>query len=179
MLRLVLKDDHGTLAPVNSLEKLGLFKERPDLLKNDVYEVKSDVSLQVLDVFLARVVGYPSPSGVTDENIESLKALCNEFGFDGFDSEFEAVAREKESLWQEALCGLKARADAQDVAIDHLNRQVLALRRENGMLQQLLRKGRSESNDISVLWRVTVKECVFSWMREMESTRSLGGKWWL
>ena len=57
MLRLVLKDGYGAYAPVNILEKLGLFQRRPELLKNDKYSVKSDASLQVLDVFLARVSG--------------------------------------------------------------------------------------------------------------------------
>ena len=84
---------------------------------------------------------------MTIENIGSLKALCAEFGFDGFDSEFETVFRERASLGD--TCGLKDRVDAHDVAIERLERQVLALRRQNEMWQrtfeQLLREVSLES----------------------------------
>ena len=145
MLRLVLKDGYGTYAPVNFLENLGLFQRRPELLKNDKYMVKSAVSLQVLDVFLARVLGNPSPSGVTNENSESLKALSDEFGFDGFECEFEAFSREKESLPQGDLCALKDRVDAHDVVIDRLERQLLAIRRQNEMWQRAFEQRSRES----------------------------------
>ena len=128
MLRLVVKGGHGTWAPVNWLRKLGLFQKRPELLRSDTYTIKSAVSLEVLDVFLVRVSGNASPS-VTKENYAYLKALSDEFGFEGFDFEFEAVSCKSELLTRREILGLKDR-------VDSLQRQILALRRQNEMWQR-------------------------------------------
>ena len=165
MLRLVLKDGYGAYAPVNFLEKLSLFQGRPELLKNDKYLVKSDASLQVLDVFLTRVLGNPSPSGVTNENIRSLKALCDEFGFDGFDSEFETGASESASLRRGDL---KDRLDAHDVVIDRLERQMLALGRHNEMLQHALEQVIREVSRESRVGLETIGNAIHGEMRNCD-----------
>ena len=166
MLRLLLKDGSRTWAPVSFLGRLGLFQKRPELLKSGNYTIKSAVSLDVLDLFFARVFGTPSPSGVTDENFRSLKMLCDEFGFDGFDSELEAVA------CGALTRGLKDRVDAHDVAIERLERQMLALRRQNEQWQRAFEQRLHEVSQKSQLGLERVENDLRSEVRDLDRQRA-------
>ena len=124
VIRLVLKDGGETWAPVSFLEKLDIFRKRPELLKVDDYAVRSDVSLQVLNLFLSRVFGKESQLSVTHENAEALKSLCDELGFGGFDAELREILGESPTKVQQELLRLRARLDRQELALEQLQRHV-------------------------------------------------------
>ena len=124
MLRLVLKNGGVTWVQGTSLSKLDLFKKRPELLKRNAYEVKSDVSLEVLNVFLARVLEDSSNSNVTKENAASLQLLCQEFGFREFDDEISKILGGTETRMSREFLELKARVARHDIIIEQLQRQV-------------------------------------------------------
>ena len=130
VMRLVLKDGGETWAPVSFLERLDIFQKRPDLLKLDDYAVKSDVSLQVLNLFLSRVFGKESQVAVTPENAESLKSLCDELGFSGFDADLRKILGESPTKTQLELLRLRDRIDRQDLMLERLQRQVRDLERQ-------------------------------------------------
>ena len=112
------------------LEKLGIFQKRPELLASGEYKIRSDVSAATLDLFLSRVFGTPSRLRVSGENVESLRSLCDEMGFAGFDDEIEAVLREDRTKFVRELGLLRERVDEHDLVVSRVDRQVRAFQRQ-------------------------------------------------
>ena len=91
MFQFALKQGRGTDVPRSLLAKLYLFKRKPDLIDTGRYAIKSDVDSDVFGLFMTRLYGGKSDTGVTPENAEQLLALCDELGFLGFDDELRPV----------------------------------------------------------------------------------------
>ena len=128
MLRLVLKDGGGMWAPVSFLVKLEHFQKNPELLNSEQYLVKSDVSLEVLDLFLSRVFGKASQSPVTKENIAALKALSDELGFSGFNAEVSSIF---EGQARREFLELRDRVNRYETIVERLQCQILDLERQH------------------------------------------------
>ena len=127
MLRRLLEDGG---AGMEMLEKLELFKKRPEMLKREEYKVRSNVSAATLDLFLSRVFGTPSRLRVSEEDAESLRSLCDEMGFAGFDDEIEAVLRADGTRFARELAWLRERVDEHDLVVSRVDRKVLAFQRQ-------------------------------------------------
>ena len=74
MLRRLLREDGAERA---FLEKLDLFQQNPGLLEK--YLIGSEVSLEVLDLFLSRLFGSEGLSGVADAK-ESVESVTGDLG---------------------------------------------------------------------------------------------------
>ena len=112
MLRRLLREDGGERV---SLEKLDLFQQNPGLLEK--FLIGSEVSLEVLDLFLTRLFGSEGLSGMADakEAVESVKADLE-------------LPREK----------MTGRGDEQWAVGEELKQQVLDLTRQLSALQRQL-----------------------------------------
>ena len=130
MFRLVLKQGGDTSAPKGLLVKLGLFAKHPELLKGDKYVIKSKITRSVLDLFITRLHGFPSPEAVTPENAAQIRALCDELGFSGFDDDVRAALSGGSSRTWESVVGLRGRVDRHDLLLEKLQRQVQELERQ-------------------------------------------------
>ena len=60
------------------------------MLNCSEYRVKSNVDDEVLRAFVARL--WTHKFTVTRENVDSVRAICREFGFSGFDEELKALS---------------------------------------------------------------------------------------
>ena len=131
MLRLVLKKGGEASAPTSMLPKLSLFRNHPELLKNEKYILDCDVDLKVLDLFMTRFYGAETNDKVTKENVNQLKALCDELGCSSFDYEIrEALGHEENSTTKRELVGMRGRIDRHDILLEQLQRRVLELERQ-------------------------------------------------
>ena len=121
MLRRLLREDGAERV---SLEKLDLFQQNPGLLEK--YLIGSEVSLEVLDLFLTRLFGSEGLSGVADAN-EAVEAAK-----DDLDS-LRAKGRSA------SVCEKSAgRGDEHWAAVEELKQQVLDLTRQVSALQRQL-----------------------------------------
>ena len=152
-LRLVLSDGNWIPVHKGSLSHLGLFQRKPELLRGDEYRLESDVTQEILTLFLARVWGDAGSHIVTHENWESLIFLCNEFEFGGFDADFRAV-------WAK----LRDQMNQKDTQIQDLQRQVRALRSFCGLQKDMLLQ-------FQACWapRPMSKTCLIATLREQEA----------
>ena len=131
MLRLVLKKGGETSAPKSLLPKLSLFRNQPELLKNEKYIIDCDVDLKVLDLFMTRFYGAETNDKVTKENVNQLKALCDELGCSSFDYEIrEVLGHEEKTTTKRELVGMRGRIDRHDILLEQLQRRVLELERQ-------------------------------------------------
>ena len=188
-------------APVSFLAKLEHFQKNPELLNSEQYMVKSDVSPEILDLFLSRVFGKVSQCPVTKENAAALKALCDELGFSGFNAEVSSIL---ETPARRECLELRNRVNRYETFIERLQCQIQDLERQHQARESELERRLDElshqfqrfkrdaercrdaggaSGDIarlrvcempceilSDLSRMTSRQCVFSWLREKEST---------
>ena len=129
MLQLVPKRGDATSIPKSFLTKLNLFNSKPELIAKGRYAIKTDVHPDVFDLFMTRVLGAKSDVGVTSENAEQLRELCDELGFSGFDDEIRAVLGSGDWKVRKDLVSVKVRVDRHDVLIEQLERRVLDLER--------------------------------------------------
>ena len=131
MLSFVLKDGSNTMVPPAIVERLSLFERRPELLDSSKYAITSNVNMEVLGLFLSGVYGDGNArKKVNQDNVEQLKALCDELGFSGFDAEFQALSGKEVSLERRHLLDLRSRVDRHDVLIEQMQQQIMELRRE-------------------------------------------------
>ena len=143
MFRLVLKQGGDTSTPKGLLVKLGLFTKHPELLKGDKYVIKSTISSSVLDLFITRLHGFPSPDTVTPENAAQMRALCDELGFSGFDDDIRAALGGGSSRAWQSVVGLRGRVDRHDILLEKLQRQVQELERQLRALGQGAQDGKA------------------------------------
>ena len=129
MLRLIVKGSAGIIVPKDLLMNLRLFKNNPGLLKGESYVVKAYVDRPVLDFFMVRLCGHTSSDKVTKENVNQLRALCDELGFSGFDDEIRAVLDADDSTSRIDMLHLRGRVDRHDILLERLQRQVFELER--------------------------------------------------
>ena len=117
MLRRLLRDG----AERAFLEKLGIFQQNPGLLEK--YLIGSEVTLEVLDLFLTRLFGSEGLSGVADakEAVEAVMDLPR--------------VEEKRGSVCEKLAG---RGDERGAVAEELKQQVLDLTRQVSALQRQL-----------------------------------------
>ena len=145
MLRTLLQEDGAKRA---FLEKLDIFQQNPGLLEK--YLIGSEVSLEVLDLFLTRLFGSEGFSAVTDTK-EAIKSAMDLFLTRLFGSEgISAVADVKEAIKSvmdlpcvEEKSGntsekLPRRSDEHWAVVEELQQQVLDLTRQFSALQQQL-----------------------------------------
>ena len=126
MFQFVLRRGGETAVPKSFLVKLDLFKRRPELAGAGRYTIQSDVDPDVFGVFMTRLYGAESEVGVTEENAERLRDLCDELGFSGFEDEIRAVLGDNSRLRKDML-GLRGRVTRHDVILEQLQRRVLEL----------------------------------------------------
>ena len=115
--------------PGSFLTKLRLFKKHPELITRGRYEMKSNVSPNIVDLFFSRLLGAKDTEHVTEENAGQLMELCNELGFAGFD-EILAGLGDEYSQTRRELANLRGRVNGHDVLLEDLQRQVFALQRQ-------------------------------------------------
>ena len=128
MFQFVLRRGRETDVPRSLLTRLDLFKRTPELVDAGRYTIKSDVDSDVFGLFMTRFYGADSDVGVTSENAEQLRALCDELGFTGFDNELRAVlGRGVDLKVRKDLVGVRSRVDRHDVLLEELQRRVLEL----------------------------------------------------
>ena len=124
MLRLLLKEGE---AGKNLLEKLNLFQAEPGLLEK--YIIASEVSVEMLDTFLARLFGNEKSvkvdGGLRDGLFECLGLLRGENG--------------KSDGVSEELVGLRERVSEQDAMLKEMQRQLHAMRRQLDMQKDVVR----------------------------------------
>ena len=126
MLRLLLKEGE---AGKSLLEKLNLFQTEPGLLEK--YIIASEVSVEVLDTFLARLFGNEKPvkamddGGLSNGLFECLGLSRKESG--------------KSGSVNEELAGLRERVSQQDALLKEMQRQFSAIRRQLDMQQDVVR----------------------------------------
>ena len=124
MLRLLLKEGE---AGKNLLEKLNLFQAEPGLLEK--YIIASEVSVEMLDTFLARLFGNEKSvkvdGGLRDGLFECLGLLRGESG--------------KSDGVSEELVGLRERVSEQDAMLKEMQRQLHAMRRQLEMQKDMVR----------------------------------------
>ena len=129
MFRFAHPQSHDNiLVQKNLMTKMELFKRRPSLIGVGKYEIRSNVSPDVVGLFFARVMGDETEV-VTVENVEQLQALCHEFGFSGFDDEIRAVLS-GDSQVRKDLVRVRQRVDRHDVVIEQLLLRVRELERQ-------------------------------------------------
>ena len=125
MLRRLLREDGAERA---FLEKLDLFQQNPGLLEK--YLIGSEVSLEVLDLFLSRLFGSEGLSGVADAK-ESVESVMGDLGSPRVD--------EKRGRVCERFTG---RGDEHWAVVEELKQQVLDLTRQfSGLQRQLQMQG--------------------------------------
>ena len=122
MLRLQLPCGFSAGVQRDTLRGLTLFQKNPILLSADKYQIRSNVSDKVLDIFLERIFDPEKDVNVTTENVTALKKLCNEFGCSLFDKEIASVLAQ-------GPIKVKARVDRHDVLLERLQLRVMELER--------------------------------------------------
>ena len=126
MLRLQLPCGFSAGVQRDTLRGLTLFQKNPILLSADKYQIRSNVSDKVLDIFLERIFDPEKDVNVTTENVTALKKLCNEFGCSLFDKEIASVLAQGPIKVKEVV---KARVDRHDVLLERLQLRVMELER--------------------------------------------------
>jgi uncharacterized coiled-coil protein SlyX len=76
-MRLVCHDTPFSLPKVLIYERLGLFNEQPELLRQTHYDVKANVTSEIFSEFIRRV--QDQKIVITPENVDSLRLLAEEF----------------------------------------------------------------------------------------------------
>ena len=128
MFYFALKQGTETGFPKPFLRELGIFKRDPGLMDRGRYAVKTDVDPDVFAMFLAGLGS--EPVDVNLDNVEQLRALCEELGFSKLDDEIRAVlARGGDLRVHKKLASVSGRVDRHDVLIEQLHRRVLELER--------------------------------------------------
>ena len=129
MFQFVPKRGSETGVPKSLLTRFDLFKKRPELVASGRYTIKSDVDPDVFALLMTRVYGGHSDVGVTRENAEQLRTLCDELGFSEFDDEIRGVLGCGDWKVRKEIAGVRDRVDRHDVLIEQLQRRVLELER--------------------------------------------------
>ena len=155
MLRFVLKDGGEAILPKSELDRLSLFKKRPELLEKDTYMIQSNVSLDVLDRLMSRCYGVESKEAGTEEEMEQLKALCDELGFSAFQDEVRPAPNAAGSNITKDIVCLKGCTARHDMIMEKLQRQVIELERrletQNEMIQRMARTEETLQETIQAL----------------------------
>ena len=118
MLRRLLREDGAERV---SLEKLNLFQQNPGLLEK--YLIGSEVSLEVLDLFLTRLFGSEGLSGVDDAK-EAVESVMDSL----------IVTGKSRRVCEKAT----ERGDEHWAVVEQLQQQVLDLTRQFSALQRQL-----------------------------------------
>ena len=130
MFQFVLRRGRETDVPRSLLTRLDLFKRTPELVDAGRYTIKSDVDSDVFGLFMTRFYGADSDVGVTSENAEQLRDLCDELGFAGCDDEIRSVLGHGDSKARKELVAVRARVDRHDLLLEKLERRVMELERQ-------------------------------------------------
>ena len=128
--------------PRNSLGKLRLFQDHPELLASDSYELRSKANMGILNTFFQRVYDEQAVVQVTEANFSGLWALCRELGFSGFDAELKAFENSEENHSNRDILSLKMRVETHEAVLGEHESRLDELERK---LQQLLEKTLSSS----------------------------------
>ena len=161
MLRFVQPQSPDTFRiPKINLNELELFQRNPDLLKKDKYTIKSDVDPAVVELFFARVGGDKTGS-VTVENAEQLQALCDEFGFTGFDDDIRSALSD-DYLTKKTLTGIRETLYEQNTFIQG---QALQIQDCMELVESLTARVSTIENTIEVLFSM-IKD-----LRETQATK--------
>ena len=130
MFYFALKRGGETGIPKALLTKLDLFNREPALKYMDRYAIRTDVDPKVFAMFLTGVYGKADDVDVNIDNVEQLRAICDELGFSELDDEIRAVlARGGDLRMRKELVCVRDRVDRHDVFIEQLQRRVLELER--------------------------------------------------
>ena len=137
MFTLVLRCGKEASIPKGLLDKFDRFRQHPELISSATYKITSNISPEVLALFLERVYGTESTGEVTEENADVLRDLCDELGFSGFDDELRAVLGDGSSVHRRDVITLRNRFDRQNVVMEELRRRQMALERQLQMQHDL------------------------------------------
>ena len=119
---------NNVLVPRKLLRELQLFQRRPELISAGKYSIASEVDPEIVEMFFARVMEEETEA-LTGENVEQLRALCDELGFSGINDEIRAILGDDSKTGAD-FAGLRDRVDKHEFIIRQLQRQVLALQRQ-------------------------------------------------
>ena len=126
--------------PRNSLGKLRLFQDHPELLASDSYELRSKVNMGILNTFFKRVYDEQAVVQVTEANFSGLWALCRELGFSGFDADLKAYEASAEDPSNRDIRALKMRVETHEAVLGEHESRLDELERK---LAELLAKSLS------------------------------------
>ena len=137
MFTLVLRCGKEASIPKGLLDKFDRFRQHPELISSATYKITSNISPEVLALFLERVYGTESTGKVTEENADVLWDLCDELGFSGFDDDLRAVLGDGSSVHRRDVIALRNRLDRQNVVLEEQQRRLMALERQLQMQRDL------------------------------------------
>lgn len=132
MLKLVWGSDEVFVVK-SYLTKCHRFSEHPELLEKDSYRLETCDSREIVAGFVAKLHGTNSTFQVTKENCEELGALCDELGFDGFDSQLERFGRPRpdpNAIAKQRMHDLEEHVWSHDISLQDLQDQIHDLRKK-------------------------------------------------
>ena len=113
----------------DDLRQLQLFSKNPDLLSRPAYVVKSRVSEEAFDAFLALLFG--GDISITPETYADLSILSGEFGFEKLAAkldEYKSAIRMDPTAIEEELLRQRTLISRQELLIAELRRELCELR---------------------------------------------------
>ena len=122
------------------MEKCSLYRDDPALRQSGTYVIKADVSPDVFTAFVSKATNEGADVKVTEDNIDALKALCEELGFHGFDAEFQAFGlKTQDAALKRDVCLLMEDMQEYKVVVEGIKHEIGNFRAQlDGLRGQLL-----------------------------------------
>ena len=129
-VRLICADGHRMSVSKEVIKEMSLFRKSPDLVKSGSYKLKCSASLELVNTLVERLYDKSSTVEFTKSTAKSMRELCKELGFHGFDAELgETKPTENElDILKRTMLTMQQHLHRNDVLIAELQREISSLR---------------------------------------------------